>query len=152
MVHVTTQIRNAAKSLLSGMAGINTTASARLREWGDSDLPCASVWTPIENLTLFDKGFDGQSATIKRNIDLIVEVLFEISNEDLADDEADAWKVKIEEQLASTLGGLVNYLMPVSATIDFATSDDDGAYWFGRVTYQFEAHTFTAEGLPEATT
>lgn len=152
MAHITTQIRNSAKLLLEGMAGINTTASARLREWGDSELPCASVWTPTESLSLFDKGYTGNPPTIKRNIDLMVEVLFEVSDEDAADDEADAWKVKVEEQLASTLGGLVNYLMPVSVTTDFATSDDDGAYWFGRVTYQFEAHTFTEEGLPEATT
>lgn len=151
MTHITTQIRSAAKALLADMDGISAASSSRLRTWGDSDLPCVSVWTPNETLTLHDKGSFGEAPTIKRNIQMFIEVIFEVSDEDSADVEADAWKVKIEQQMATTFSNLVQYLIPVTASEDFAVDDDDGSEWFGRVTYEFEAHTYTEEGLPEET-
>jgi len=151
MTHIDAQARAAALAALQGMAGITTASGLRLTEWDDAILPSVSAWTPDERLELYDKGDSTAGPTIKRRMRMYVEVIWSVLDIADAENESSAWKTKVEAAMATDFGGLVKYLMPVVAVTDFATpeDDEDGIYWYGRVTYEFELHVYTTEGNPE---
>lgn len=142
MSHVRQQIREAAASVLTGLATSGTRVfQNRLRPLADSDLPCLLVNTDDEQIESL--GISAYSPQ-ERVLDLMVRAVAKQSG--TLDDTLDTLLYEVEVALANhTLGGLVKSLMLESIKIEM---NDELEKPVGVASAHYKATYYAATGIP----
>jgi hypothetical protein len=143
--HIDKQIRDAAATLLTGLATTGSNVfKSRVYPLQDAELPALRVYVDESEITAYSMG--GSARPVERNTNLKIE----FCGKAIAsyDDAADASKKEVETALANsiTLGGICKFIQ----LRRIETQRDDGAEQIVVVTRMiFECISRTAANAPD---
>ena len=118
MAHVRKQLRDAVKTLLAGLSGVNTVTGLRSRPFAESELPAVTVMTTRETIAYRNQG----EAASQREITL--DILIFALGEDGQDDVLDAISAQIETRIEQVTGGIWDgVILRKPITVDLAEGE-----------------------------
>jgi len=139
MSHARTQVRDATKTLVTGLATTGTNVHAnRLRNFEDGDLPCLNVIDADEQAELISID------TYNRALLLLVEVRIKATA--ALDDDLDAAAAEVEAVLDKARPAGAKELTLVSSKKE---KSGEGSQPHGLITLEFSTEYCTARGAPE---